>query len=383
MNAACGFAITRVSGLGFRALGFGHTRRESFYCQPLTANHENSPLIMKLLYLGSGEFGLPTLRQLHEQHELVAVVTQPDRPAGRKRRLTPTPIAQWAQQQGVTVFKSDDVNTADFISRIAALQVDAGIVIAFGQKLSPQLIAGMGRLAVNLHASLLPKYRGAAPINWAMIQGETVTGVSVIGLAQKMDAGEIYATASLDIDPRETAGELHDRLAQLGPQVVCKVLDDLAGNRLRPLPQKDEKATRAPKLTKADGTVDFDMPAAAVRCRIHGLTPWPGCRVNWFCQQTGKSDVLILRRAAVLDSVPGFIHRWFEAHGQPQPGTVLPQNIIACGNDITCENPHAFLRLLEVQGPGTTVMTSDAFSLGHHLGPGDRLTTIPATPSSG
>ncbi|MCG8511796.1 MAG: methionyl-tRNA formyltransferase [Rhodospirillales bacterium] len=330
-----------------------------------------------MIFLGSGEFGLPSIAALHKQHELIAVVTQPDRPAGRKRKLTPTPVGQWTVEQGIPTIKAEDANAPQIVEQIAALQADVGVIIAFGQKLSPQLIGALGRLAVNLHASLLPKYRGAAPINWAIMKGEKVTGVSVIGLAQRMDAGAIYAQASLEIDSRETAGQLHDRLAELGPGTIGQVLVDLEAGRLEPIEQDDTLATRAPKLTKANGTTEFNLLAEAVRCRIHGLTPWPGCRVNWHCVQTGETDLLILRRAAVLDSVPAFVREWITGHGLPAAGDVLPQNVVACfakppfsADDVKPDN---LLRLLEVQGPGTKTMSSDAFSQGYHLGPGDKL----------
>ncbi len=320
---------------------------------------------MRLLFFGSGEFGLPTLEALHERHDLAAVVTQPDRPAGRKRRLTPTPVARWADEHGVTAIKAENVNDQAMVERVAALKPDASIVIAFGQKLSPPLIEAMGRLAVNLHGSLLPRYRGAAPINWAMIRNERVTGVSVIGLAQRMDAGEVYATAETPIDPNETAGELHDRVAQLGPGVVLRTLDDLHAGRLQPIPQDDAEATRAPKLSKADGTVDFAQPAALVRARVHGLTPWPGCRVRWW--RGGRTDVepsvLTLRR--VRDR-PDEEHR--EA-----PGAVLD------GFRVACERGSIELR--EVQAPGTKVMSIDAFVAGHRLRVGDRLAPMEADAS--
>ena len=253
---------------------------------------------MRLIYIGSGEFGLPTLTYLHEYHEIVAVVSQPDKPAGRRRQMSPTPVADWAQASGLRVLKSGDVNADEFIEQVAGMNADASVVIAFGQKLSDKLIKSLGKLAVNLHASLLPKYRGAAPINWAMINNEKVTGVSVIALAQRMDAGDVYAAAEIQIDPLETAGQLHDRLAELGPEVVGKVLGDLELDCLHAIGQDESQATRAPKLSKSDGTVDFNQPVELVRARIHGLTPWPGCRVIWHSQSTGTSTELILKRVS-------------------------------------------------------------------------------------
>lgn len=314
---------------------------------------------MRLIFLGSGSFGLPTLERLHAQHELLAVITQPDKPAGRKRIMTPTPVGQWAVAQGLPTFKADDVNTPAFVQQVRDLQPDAAVVIAFGQKLSPQLIEALGQLAVNLHSSLLPKYRGAAPINWAMINGDKETGVSVIGLAQRMDAGRIYAMDKLAIDPRETAGELHDRLAKLGPDAVAKVLRDLQDNTLHAIDQDDTQATKAPKLSKADGTVDFNQPADAVRARIHGLTPWPGCKVHWHRDDhpTQPPEVLTLLRV--------------EAHPTPvdaTPGTLLENNRIAC-------HPGT-ITPLELQRPGKRAMTLKDFTAGQALEPGQRITAV-------
>ena len=315
---------------------------------------------MKVAYFGSGDFGLPTLQALAQRHEVVAVVSQPDRPAGRKRVLTPTPIAAWAVEQGIDVLKSEDVNEAEFVEKIEGMGLDASVVIAFGQKLSPGLIGSMGTLAVNLHASLLPKYRGAAPINWAMIQGEKQTGVSVIGLAQRMDAGEVYGTAALEIEARETAGELHDRLAMLGPGAVLGVLDDLERGELRPLDQDHSLATKAPKFKKADGTVDFSQSAFDVRCRVHGLTPWPGCRVNWRSKESGEEKVLIIKR---VDSEVG------GSAGNAKPGEVLEGCEVAVGGGEK-------IKLLQVQAAGTKVMSAEAFAKGYHLGEGDVLSKL-------
>lgn len=316
---------------------------------------------MRLIYFGSGAFGLPTLQTLHasDEHTVVGVVSQPDKPAGRKREITPTPIAVWAAEQNLPVFKSEDVNTPEFVTRIAGLNPDASVVIAFGQKLSPELIDAMGRLAVNVHSSLLPKFRGAAPINWAMIENESTTGVSVIGLADRMDAGEIYAISETPIDPRETAGELHDRLAELGPACVLKVLDDLANNTLSPATQDESKATQARKFTKADGTVDFNQPAVRVRARVHGLTPWPGCRVVWRSSRGGGKQTLFLRRVADhAESV----------HGTQAPGTVQEDLRIACG-----DSDGGALELLEVQAPGGKMLSLAEFLKGNPISPGDSL----------
>lgn len=319
---------------------------------------------MRLILLGSGEFGIPTFEHLVTAcgHEVAAVVTQPDRPAGRKRVLTATPVGQWAASRGLTVFRQEDVNAPAFVQTLGRLHADASVVIAFGQKLSPDLIAVLGRLAVNLHGSLLPRHRGASPVHAALLAGDHEAGVSVIGLAQRMDAGEVYATASLTIERTETAGELHDRLAQLGGQIMHKVLNDLADDRLTPIPQNDAHATRAPKLSKADGWVDFRDDCFRVMRRIHGLNPWPGVRVRW-CKPDGTEHDLILRRVIDLPDLSCFLPAGGKR--EPGPGTVMEGLKVACGDGA--------VRLLELQLPGGRAMDAEAFARGHGLGPGDRL----------
>ena len=233
---------------------------------------------LRLIFFGSGAFGLPTLERLAAEHHIALIVTQPDRPAGRRRALTPTPIGAFAAERRLPVIKPLDPNDPAVIADIHAQNADAFVVIAYGHKLSPPLLGE--HFAINLHASLLPKFRGAAPINWAMINNEPETGISVITLAQQMDAGEILAQQATPIHPRETAGELHDRLALLGPDAISRTLRNWQANSLKPIPQHHAHASRAPKLAKADGTVNFNQPAPNVRARIHGLTPWPGCTVT-------------------------------------------------------------------------------------------------------
>ncbi len=325
---------------------------------------------MKLLFLGSGAFGLPTLRVLREAHTLAAVISQPDKPAGRKKTLTPTPVSRFALEEGLPLLRTDDVNTPSFIEQVGGFQADAAVVIAFGQKLGPPFIDALGRLAVNLHASLLPRYRGAAPINWAMIRNEHETGVCVIGLAQKMDAGDVYAAAATPIDPMETAGELHDRLAELGPATVLQVLEDLEHNRLHPRPQDHDAATLAPKLKKHDGTVDFSQPAFDVRARIHGLTPWPGCQVLWRSSATGKTQPLFLRRVSSepddMICFPGLE----QAEPRPEPGLILPDARVAVADGA--------LQLRELQLPGKRLLPIAEFTRGHPLHPGDQLIPMAA-----
>ena len=230
------------------------------------------------MFLGSGAFGLPTLEALCRAHEVVAVVSQPDKPAGRGKVLTPTPIAARAVELGIPVLKPVDVNEAGLRDAVRGFAADAWVVIAFGQKLSRELLEGV--FAVNLHGSLLPAYRGAAPIQRAVMDGCAETGVSVISLAERMDAGLVYATRVRAIGARETSDEVHDGLALLGPEVIEDVLARRAAGTLVGAAQDESRATRARKLSKAEATADIAaLDAAAARARINGLNSWPGCTV--------------------------------------------------------------------------------------------------------
>jgi methionyl-tRNA formyltransferase len=319
---------------------------------------------MRLLFLGSGEFGLPTLKRLRAEHDVVSVISQPDRPAGRNRQLTPTPISQYAAEVALPLLRTDNVNDASFINQVRDLSPDAAVVIAFGQKLSPEIIAALGKLAINLHASLLPRHRGAAPINWAMLKGDAVTGVSVISLAQRMDAGLIYAQSTTPIHPTETAGELHDRLSALGPDLIQRVLGDLQNNTLAGQPQDESLATRAPKLSKDDAWVDFDADAFAVAWRVHGLTPWPGVRAIWTRKSDGHAQELFIRRVAAQPDLSCFI----SPRHQPAPGTVLDGGRVAVRDGA--------VKLLELQLPGGKLLNIDNFTHGHKLAEGDVLSRV-------
>lgn len=312
---------------------------------------------MRILYLGSGAFGLPTLAALAREHTLAGVVTQPDRPAGRGGRPTPTPVARWAEAEapGVELFKPDRINDADWTERVRGVEADAWVVIAFGQKLGGALLSD--RFAFNLHASLLPRWRGAAPINWAVLAGDARTGNSVITIADRMDAGLVLAQSERPIEPRRTAGELHDLLAGDGPALVLGVLEDHARGEIRGAPQEESAVTHAPKLSKADAWVDFTARAEACRARVHGLTPWPGVSV-----EHAGTALKVLRVAA--EAAP----RGTSA----APGTLVDrrQGLIACGEGV--------LRLLEVQPAGGRAMTWAQFANGREVREGGAV--VPGRP---
>jgi len=326
---------------------------------------------MRIVFFGSGAFGVPTLRALARTHDVPLVVTQPDRPAGRNRRLAPTPVADAAAALGLPSFKPESCNAAESIAQVHEQRADAFIVIAYGQKLGRSLLAA--RFAINLHASLLPKYRGAAPINWAIIRGERVTGLSVIALADRMDAGDVFGRVETPIDPMETAGELHDRLAALGPDLVLRVLERFQAGAATSCRQDEAAVTLAPKLTKADGAVSFEASNVEVRNRVHGLTPWPGCRV------TLRGASLRLHRVEAIDAYgprstpetsPGSTPA---AMPEAVPGTIIGGGCVACGS--------GSVRLLAVQPAGGKLMSFDAYCAGHEAAIGDQL--MPPTSADG
>lgn len=310
---------------------------------------------MNIVYFGSGEFGVPTLAQLHDRHRLLAVVTQPDKPAGRSRRPTPTPVAQWAEANApaLPLFKPEKVNDASQTTAIRQLPADAFVVIAFGQKLGRALLAE--RFAINLHASLLPRWRGAAPINAAMLAGDPVTGNSVITLADRMDAGLILAQSTRPIDPRMTAGELHDLLSADGPALVEEVLSRHASRTLEPRTQDAGAVTLAAKMSKGDGVVDFARPAEECRRRVHALTPWPGVTVA--C----RDQPLKLLRVQERTVKP-------QVTAMELPGTILDPaaGLVRCHADTA-------LMLLEVQPAGGKAMQWPEYARGRRIVAGERL----------
>jgi methionyl-tRNA formyltransferase len=244
---------------------------------------------MKIVYLGSGEFGIESLNALAQSnHSLAFIVTQPPHPAGRGRKSRPTPVADWANTHSIPFIETDNVNTAEQVEKIASYEPDLIVVIAFGQKIGNELIKLPPKGTINVHASLLPKCRGAAPINWTIINGETETGISIITLAEKMDAGPILAQTKTEILPDETAGQLHDRLAKMAAPLLLETISKIKDGSVIYTEQDHSKATLAPKLKKSDGFLDFNEPAELLQRKTLGLWPWPGASAIYSSKKTAK-----------------------------------------------------------------------------------------------
>ncbi|HEY1921822.1 MAG TPA: methionyl-tRNA formyltransferase [Tepidisphaeraceae bacterium] len=308
---------------------------------------------MRIIFTGSGEFGIPTLAGLLEAgQEIVAVCTQPDRPAGRGRKITPTAISQFALGRALHVIPTGDINSEKLPD------ADLMVVIAFGQKISSGVVDHARLGSVNLHASRLPKYRGAAPINWAILNGESETGNSIIRLAQKMDAGNILAQSSLPIGEMETAGELHDRLAKDGAGLMLRTIADLEAGKIREIVQDESRATLAGKLSRQIAAIDWTKDAVGISRKIRGMYPWPGCRVRMLDAVGDERGRMTLVRGRAIE---GEGPRW-------HPGEIAGDGAIACGEGA--------VELMEIQPDDKRAMSLSDYRRGNPWMPGMRLESI-------
>lgn len=311
---------------------------------------------MRIVFFGSGEFGCPTLRALiNDGFDVARVVTQPARGSGRGRKLSFTPIHTLARQLDCAVDEVADVNQPDIVESLRADSAKIAVVVAFGQKLKAPIRSAFEFGCVNLHASLLPRYRGAAPIHWAIVNGEARTGVTVFELVDRMDAGPIFSTRETAIEPDETAGELHDRLSVLGVEAVMETLR-LFDRPSRPVgtAQDDALATRAPKLSKQDGYIHVDIPAEQFARTVRGLSPWPGVTMQ-FVRQDSFTEPVVLLRARALDGV---------AVTDP-PGTLIERLHLAVRDGA--------VELLEVKPASGRTMSWTDFVNGRRVTQGDRF----------
>jgi len=295
---------------------------------------------MRIVYMGSADFSLPSLASLSYDSQVVGVVTQPDRRAGRGRRKESNPVKSWAQAHSLEVFQPDSVNSPQAAEKIRAWEPDVIVVAAYGQILRPTLLELPALGCINIHASLLPRWRGAAPIQAAILAGDSQTGITLMQLDKGMDTGPILAQASVDINPEDTAGSLGERLAALGADVIKANIPDIAAGRLSPRPQDDALATYAPMLKKKDGQLDFEKPAEVLARQVRAYEPWPASFFFW------KDLRIVVRQAHATHegpmSAPGMV-------GESNSGTPLIQT------------GSGALVLDNVQPAGKSTMTGRAF----------------------
>jgi methionyl-tRNA formyltransferase len=315
---------------------------------------------MKIVCLGSGEFGIECLNALADSsHTLPLVVTQPPHEAGRGRKSRPTPVANWAKTHSVPFIETDNVNTAETIETIAASQPDLIVVIAFGQKIGNRLINLPTKGTINVHASLLPKYRGAAPVNWAIINGEKQTGISIITLAEKMDAGLICAQEKTNIVAGETAGQLHDRLARTAAPLLLETIDKIADNSAVYTEQDHSKATLAPKLKKSDGFLNFSGSAESLLRKILGFWPWPGASALYISKKFGKRERTVIATAQIAET--------YNKAGLAA-GTLDENLNVICGSGA--------LKITKIKPAGGRLLDFKDFVNGRQTRPGDQFMEI-------
>lgn len=306
---------------------------------------------MKILFMGTPDIAADSLAALIAAgHEICAVFTRRDKPVGRKQILTAPPVKQLAEQHGIPVYQPRTLRDGSSDDVIRELAPDIIVVVAYGCIIPPQLLHVARYGCINLHVSLLPKYRGSAPIQWAVLNGDRCTGVSIMQLDEGLDTGDVLMVEPVDIDPEETSGQLFDRVSAVGAKTLVQALEKLQAGQLKPEPQQHELATMAPPLTKDMARFDFTQSAAHIHNWVRGMNPWP---VAWFEQEGKRIKVLECRMAKAGDSAA--------------PGTVLALKplTIACGEGA--------VELLTVTPEGGKPMAGTAWAAGRRLKAGDSL----------
>lgn len=308
---------------------------------------------LRIAFLGTPEFAVPSLERIVEAGlDITEVVTQPDRPKGRGQRLAGPPVKEAALRLGLAVYQPEKLNRPDVIEFLRDLRVDAMVVVAYG-RIIPQAIIEIPPLGlINLHSSLLPKYRGAAPMQWAIAEGETRTGVTTMLIDAGLDSGEILLAQKTEIGPDETAVELSERLGLMGADLLVRTLRGVEQGSITPRPQDHEQATFAPKLTKEAGRIDWRWPAEKIHNRVRGFQPWPGA-YTFFHGQT----LHVWKSCIAYKDLPA------------TPGAIDVERrrlFVACGENTALE-------LVEVQMEGRKRISAAAFISGQHLRGGEVL----------
>ena len=312
---------------------------------------------LKVVFFGTPTFAVPTLHALlSSSHHVVGVVTQPDKPRGRGQKASDAPVKARARDAGLVVLQPPTLKDPAFVSDLANLGADIGVVAAYGKILTEAVLAVPPRGMVNVHASLLPRYRGAAPIHRAVMAGDTVTGVTIMRVVKALDAGAMLATVERPIGGTDTSDEVEVDLATLGAVALVQTLDRLALGPVAETPQDDSQATYAHRLTKDDGVVDWSASASAIHNQIRGLHPWP----HAFSYIDGMRLILLAST-------------WAADQSDAEPGTILS----AHGDELKVATGAGTLLVTELQAEGRRASRTRDFLAGRHLSPGQRFGANP------
>jgi methionyl-tRNA formyltransferase len=314
---------------------------------------------MKVVFFGTPRFAVPSLeRLLLSAHTVVGVVTQPDRPLGRGHHPSDGPVKRVALQHQLRVLQPERLKDEGFLAALAALGADVGVVAAYGKILPDALLATLPRGLFNVHASLLPRYRGAAPVQRAVMAGETQTGVSIMRIVRELDAGPVLAARAKPIGRDETSESVERHLAEVGADLLIEVLTDIESGHACETPQDEHLATYAPRLSKEEGLIDWNTPAGAIHNRIRGLHPWP----HAFSYLAGRRYVLLESAVGLLDQ---------GARGTPARAA-RPGEIVEAGRGTlhVAAGAGTVLRVLRIQPEGRRVMGIRDFLAGHAVVPG-------------
>ena len=321
---------------------------------------------MRIIMFGTGPFAVPTFRSLLDSsHVLPALVTRPIQDSGKRRKSAANPTRELAEHRTVRIFDPPTANDPEFISQLQGLQADLFVVCDYGEILSRACLASAKLGGINLHGSLLPKYRGAAPINWAIFNGETKTGITIIHMTPKLDGGPCLAQASLEIDPKETAADVEPKLAALGVESVhaaITMLDQWDGASPIGVKQDPGLATKAPRLKKSDGRVDWSRSARQIVNQIRAFQPWPGSFTNWNADHLKQPLRLIIYQATDEPAADANLH---ELESGQVARSEKDRLLIQSGNGL--------LSLRQIQPAGKRVMEIEEFLRGHRPAVGDRF----------
>lgn len=304
---------------------------------------------MRIVFMGTPDFAVPSLEALLAAgHEVRAVFTQPDKPKNRGMKLLPPPVKVTAQSHGIPVFQPTQLRDGSALEELRALEPELIVVAAYGRILPQEILDLPPKGCINVHSSLLPRYRGAAPINWAVVNGDKETGVTIMEVAPELDAGDILGQVSTPIDLEETVETVHDRLAKLGGELLVQVVEEIAAGTVRPIPQDPALVTYAPMLSRALSPIDWSQSAHVIHNKVRGLVPWPATSTDVFSKEPVK-----------IFSVAETGERTGKA-----PGTVLAAGAesidVACGDGMV-------LRILELQAPGSRRMAAGDYLRGHPI----------------